>query len=65
MINNWINDYKQDRDKALVELIQFFIHCSGCKGHITLDTYQNMEHAEIIRRMTEEFDEVLLLISFN
>ena len=63
VVNNWIDAYKQDRDKALVDLIQFFIHCSGCKGRITLEMYQNMEHTEIIRRMTEEFDEVLLLLT--
>jgi len=61
VVDEWIEAYKQDRDAALLELIQFFIHCSGCRGRITPHMYHNMEHADIIRKMTEEFDEVLLL----
>lgn len=61
LIDDWIEAYKNDRDAALLELIQFFIQCSGCKGKITPYMYSNMEHAEIIRKMTEEFDEVTFL----
>ncbi|KAK3094501.1 hypothetical protein FSP39_002578 [Pinctada imbricata] len=56
-IDEWIESYKTDRDNALLELIQFFIQSSGCKGKITPYMYANQEHAEIIRKMTEEFDE--------
>jgi len=58
VVDEWIEAYKQGRDAALLELIQFFIHCSGCRGRITPHMYHNMEHADIIRKMTEEFDEV-------
>ena len=58
LVDDWIESYKNDRDLALLELIQFFIQASGCKGKITPYMYANQEHAEIIRRMTEEFDEV-------
>lgn len=37
--------------------MQFFINASGCKGVITPAIFGN-EHAAIIRKMTEEFDEV-------
>ncbi|KAL4220722.1 Cohesin subunit SA-2 [Mactra antiquata] len=57
VVDDWIENYKSDRDSSLLELIQFFIQCSGCKGKITPFMYSNMEHAEIIRKMTEEFDE--------
>ncbi|XP_059146359.1 cohesin subunit SA-1-like isoform X2 [Physella acuta] len=57
VVDDWIEGYKLDRNAALLELIQFFIQCSGCKGKITPFMYANMEHAEIIRKMTEEFDE--------
>ncbi|WAR28054.1 STAG1-like protein [Mya arenaria] len=57
VVDDWIENYKSDRDGSLLELIQFFIQCSGCKGKITPYMYSNMEHAEIIRKMTEEFDE--------
>ncbi|KAL5005539.1 hypothetical protein ScPMuIL_018995 [Solemya velum] len=57
VVDEWIETYKNDRDLALLELIQFFINCSGCKGKITPYMYANMEHVEIIRKMTEEFEE--------
>lgn len=57
VIDEWIEAYKLNRDAALLDLIQFFINCSGCKGRITPHMYNTMEHAEIIRKMTEEFDE--------
>ncbi|KAJ8310918.1 hypothetical protein KUTeg_012783 [Tegillarca granosa] len=57
LVDDWIDSYNNDRDAALLELIQFFIQCSGCKGKISPYMYANQEHAEIIRKMTEEFDE--------
>jgi len=47
-----------NRDEALLVLMQFFINAAGCKGVITPAMSENMEHAAIIRKMTEEFDEV-------
>lgn len=44
--------------------MQFFINAAGCKGIITRAMSENMEHAAIIRKMTEEFDEVELLTFF-
>uniref|UniRef100_A0A671Q176 Cohesin subunit SA n=1 Tax=Sinocyclocheilus anshuiensis TaxID=1608454 RepID=A0A671Q176_9TELE len=57
VIDDWIEAYKQDRDLALLDLINFFIHCSGCKGTVRIEMFRNMQNAEIIRKMTEEFDE--------
>ncbi|VEL22622.1 unnamed protein product, partial [Protopolystoma xenopodis] len=57
LVDDWIEQYKTNRDPAMLELIQFFISCSGCKGKVTPEMYSRMTHAEIIRRMTEEFDE--------
>ncbi|ESN95831.1 hypothetical protein HELRODRAFT_86353, partial [Helobdella robusta] len=57
VVDEWIESYKRDRDTHLLELIQFFIHASGCRGQVTLHMQNTMEHAEIIRKMTEEFDE--------
>lgn len=37
--------------------MQFFINAAGCKGRITQQMQATMEHAAIIRKMTEEFDE--------
>lgn len=60
IVDDWIEAYKANRDTALLALMQFFINASGCKGKITAQMAANMEHAAIIRKMTEEFDEVLL-----
>lgn len=37
--------------------MQFFISAAGCRGRITPEMQASMEHAAIIRQMTEEFDE--------
>ncbi|XP_052860606.1 cohesin subunit SA-1 [Anopheles cruzii] len=57
IVDDWIERYKADKDSALIALMNFFVHASGCKGKITPDMQQNMEHTAIIRKMTEEFDE--------
>lgn len=38
VVDEWIESYKHDRDVALLDLINFFIQCSGCKG--TLECLQ-------------------------
>ncbi|CAN8018103.1 hypothetical protein HPB47_015182 [Ixodes persulcatus] len=57
VVDDWIESYKQDKDAALLDLMTFFFHCSGCKGRITPQMQATMEHTQIIRKMTEEFDE--------
>lgn len=57
IVDEWIEKYKINRDNALLMLMQFFINGSGCKGRITPEMQESMEHVAIIRKMTEEFDE--------
>ncbi|XP_034034578.1 cohesin subunit SA-2-like isoform X2 [Thalassophryne amazonica] len=57
VVDDWIEAYKNDRDVALLDLINFFIQCSGCKGAVSAEMFRHMQNSEIIRRMTEEFDE--------
>uniref|UniRef100_A0A674NEZ5 Cohesin subunit SA n=1 Tax=Takifugu rubripes TaxID=31033 RepID=A0A674NEZ5_TAKRU len=57
VIDDWIEAYKNDRDIALLDLINFFIQCSGCKGAVSAEMFRQMQNSEIIRKMTEEFDE--------
>ncbi|XP_020296992.1 cohesin subunit SA-2 isoform X1 [Pseudomyrmex gracilis] len=57
IVDDWIEKYKSNRENALLMLMQFFINASGCKGSITPEMQQTMEHVAIIRKMTEEFDE--------
>ncbi|KAK6027040.1 hypothetical protein OSTOST_06974 [Ostertagia ostertagi] len=56
-IDEWIEEYERNPDAALVKLQQFFISCCGCKGTINAHMLSTMEYSEIIRRMTEDFDE--------
>lgn len=95
VIDDWIEAYKNDRDIALLDLINFFIQCSGCKGMkwiffsegfdwekwvnkwqqiyllycccvicntgaVSAEMFRQMQNSEIIRKMTEEFDEVMI-----
>ncbi|KAH8329283.1 hypothetical protein KR074_006906 [Drosophila pseudoananassae] len=57
IVDQWIEQYKANRETALVALMQFFINSSGCKGKISEDIQYPVDHTAIIRRMTEEFDE--------
>ncbi|XP_058482762.1 cohesin subunit SA-2a isoform X1 [Solea solea] len=57
VVDDWIEAYKHDRDVALLDLINFFIQCSGCKGAVSGEMFSHMQNSEIIRKMTEEFDE--------
>lgn len=38
VIDDWIEAYVTDRDSSLLDLISFFIQCSGCKGKKTPNT---------------------------
>lgn len=57
IVDEWIENYKIERETALISLMQFFINASGCKGKISPAMQATMEHTSIIRKMTEEFDE--------
>ena len=57
VVDDWIETYKQDKDSALLDLINFLIHACGCKGTVTPEMFISLDQTEIIQRMTEEFDE--------
>lgn len=65
IVDDWIEKYKSNRENALLMLMQFFINGSGCKGRITPEMQTTMEHVAIIRKMTEEFDEVIFSIKIT
>ncbi|XP_073947697.1 stromal antigen isoform X2 [Choristoneura fumiferana] len=56
VVDMWIEQYKSNREHALVQLMQFFINSSGCRGKVSPDMAQ-MDHTLIIKKMTQEFDE--------
>uniref|UniRef100_A0A669BTV4 Cohesin subunit SA n=1 Tax=Oreochromis niloticus TaxID=8128 RepID=A0A669BTV4_ORENI len=57
VIDDWIEAYGSDRDSSLLDLISFFIQCSGCKGVVTAEMCQSKEDSEVMSKMVEELDE--------
>ncbi|XP_075062588.1 cohesin subunit SA-3 [Mixophyes fleayi] len=56
LVDDWLDSYKDNCEPALLELINFFIQACGCKGVVTQEMTA-MQNADIIRKMTEDFDE--------
>lgn len=42
----------------MVELVQYFVLCCGCRATITMEMFQNEDTTSVIRSLTENFDEV-------
>ncbi|KAM3924647.1 cohesin subunit SA-3 [Leptodactylus fuscus] len=57
LVDDWLESYKMDHKPALLGLINFMIQACGCKGVVTMDMMETMQNSEIIRKMTEDFDE--------
>uniref|UniRef100_A0A8C4ZK18 Cohesin subunit SA n=1 Tax=Gadus morhua TaxID=8049 RepID=A0A8C4ZK18_GADMO len=60
VIGDWIETYAMDRDSALLDLISFFIQCSGCKGKHTPEMCQSnrvQDRGDILSKMVEKVDE--------
>ncbi|KAG7463587.1 hypothetical protein MATL_G00178160 [Megalops atlanticus] len=57
VVDDWIGAYHTDRDTALLDLISFFIQCSGCKGLVTAEMFQNKQDTDVMSKMVEEVDE--------
>uniref|UniRef100_A0A3B4YMI1 Cohesin subunit SA n=1 Tax=Seriola lalandi dorsalis TaxID=1841481 RepID=A0A3B4YMI1_SERLL len=61
VIDDWVEAYVTDRDSSLLDLISFFIQCSGCKGVVTAEMCQSKEDSDVMSKMVEELDEVASL----
>ncbi|XP_013364942.1 PREDICTED: cohesin subunit SA-3 isoform X2 [Chinchilla lanigera] len=57
LVDEWLENYKQDEDTGFLELINFFIQSCGCKGTVTPEMFKKMSNSEIIRHLTEQFNE--------
>ncbi|NWU48559.1 STAG2 protein, partial [Dromas ardeola] len=57
VVDDWVEAYKQDRNVALLDLINFFIQCSGCQGMVTAEMFQSLRKNDVMQKMTENFDE--------
>ncbi|NXN97423.1 STAG2 protein, partial [Rhinopomastus cyanomelas] len=56
-LDGWVEAYKQDRNVALLDLINFFIQCSGCQGLVTAEMFHSLHKKDVMQKMTETFDE--------
>lgn len=62
--SDWTDRYQEeDAEKAMMELVQYFVLCCGCRATITMEMFQNEETTHIIRSLTENFDEVLNFVT--
>ncbi|XP_066578803.1 cohesin subunit SA-3 [Amia ocellicauda] len=57
VIDDWLDSYKHEKEAGLLELINFVVQCSGCKGVVSREMFARMQNAEIISWLTREFDE--------
>uniref|UniRef100_A0A8C1QYG4 Cohesin subunit SA n=1 Tax=Cyprinus carpio TaxID=7962 RepID=A0A8C1QYG4_CYPCA len=57
VVDDWIDAYTGDRDSALLDLISFFIQCSGCKGMVTAEMFQSKKGTDVMSKMVEDLDE--------
>ena len=56
LVSDWLEEYKTNKDHAMVSLVQFFISACGCSGQVTLEMMENMEQGEMINKLAEQFD---------
>uniref|UniRef100_H0XFK9 Cohesin subunit SA n=1 Tax=Otolemur garnettii TaxID=30611 RepID=H0XFK9_OTOGA len=57
LVDEWLDNYKQNQDAGFLELINFFIRSCGCKGTVTPEMFTKMSNSEIIQHLTEQFNE--------
>ncbi|KAM4820558.1 cohesin subunit SA-3 isoform 2-T2 [Thomomys bottae] len=57
LVDEWLDNYKQDESKGFLELINFFVRSCGCKGMVTPAMFKKMSNSEIIQHLTEQFNE--------
>ena len=58
MASDWVDRYEQDAESAMLELVQYFVLCCGCRGVVTMEMFQEDDTSAIIRKLTENFAEV-------
>lgn len=62
MAREWVDRYQEGSEKAMVELVQYFVLCCGCRATITMEMFQNEDTTSVIRSLTENFDEARLSV---
>ncbi|KAI6189132.1 SCD domain-containing protein [Aphelenchoides besseyi] len=57
LVDDWIREYENNVDDAIVKILQFFISSTGCKGAVTAIMIKSVEFKNIIANLSDEFDE--------
>nr|XP_040031246.1 cohesin subunit SA-1 isoform X3 [Gasterosteus aculeatus aculeatus] len=57
VVDEWLDSYKQSREAGLLVLINFLVRSCGCKGVVSREMLDSMQNAEIIGKLTKEFNE--------
>ncbi|XP_051514059.1 cohesin subunit SA-1 [Myxocyprinus asiaticus] len=57
VVDDWLDEYRRDREAGLLELINFVVQCSGCKGVVSREMFNSLQNADIISQLTNEFNE--------
>ncbi|XP_070693242.1 cohesin subunit SA-1-like [Pempheris klunzingeri] len=57
VVDEWLDSYKRSREEGLLVLINFIVQSCGCKGVVSREMFDSMQNAEIISKLTKEFNE--------
>ncbi|XP_064557722.1 cohesin subunit SA-3-like, partial [Zonotrichia leucophrys gambelii] len=57
LVDEWLERYRRDREGAFLELLNFTVRSCGCRGVVTPEMFRELQNSEIIRRLTETFQE--------
>ncbi|KAI6215804.1 SCD domain-containing protein [Aphelenchoides besseyi] len=57
LVDDWIREYENNVDDAIVKILQFFISSTGCKGAVTAIMIKSVEFKNIIANLSDDFDE--------
>ncbi|CAN8178588.1 unnamed protein product, partial [Coccothraustes coccothraustes] len=57
LVDEWLEWYRRDREGAFLELLNFTVRSCGCRGVVTPEMFRELQNSEIIRRLTETFQE--------
>ncbi|XP_066064570.1 cohesin subunit SA-3 isoform X3 [Chamaea fasciata] len=57
VVDEWLGWYRRDQEPAFLELLNFIVASCGCRGAVTPAMFRELPNSEIIRRLTETFDE--------
>ena len=57
LADGWIEQYKEDKNGAILELLNFIVRSSGCNGRITQQMRETMDTGVLIRSLIDDFDD--------